>query len=30
MHGEVSPNQASSEVYKYAYYVLAAILKKMV
>lgn len=30
MHGEVSPNQTSSEVYKYAYYVLVAILKKMV
>lgn len=30
MHGEVTPDHNSSEVYKYAYYVLAAILKKMV
>jgi hypothetical protein len=29
MHGDVHPNKVSSEVYKYAYYVLSAILKKM-
>ena len=29
MHGEVVPDNNSSEVYKYAYYILAAILKKM-
>jgi hypothetical protein len=29
MHGEVSPDNSSSEVYKYAYYILAAILKKL-
>lgn len=29
MHGELTPDNNSSEVYKYAYYVLAAILKKM-
>lgn len=30
MHGEVTPDSNSSKVYKYAYYVLAAVLKKMV
>lgn len=30
MHGEVTPDNNSLEVYKYAYYILAAILKKMV
>lgn len=30
MHGEVTPDSNSSEVYKYAYYVLATVLKKMV
>ncbi len=30
MHGEVVPDNNSSEVYKYAYHVLAAILKKMI
>ncbi len=30
MHGEVTPDQNSMEVYEYAYYVLAAILKKMI
>lgn len=30
MHGEVSPDGNSSDVYKYAYYVLATILKKMI
>ena len=29
MHGEVTPDNNSAEVYKYAYYVLADILKKM-
>lgn len=29
MHGEVTPDNNSLEVYKYAYYILAAILKKM-
>lgn len=29
MHGEVSPDNNSGEVYKYAYYVLAATLKKL-
>lgn len=29
MHGEVSPDNSSNEVYKYAYAVLAAILKKL-
>lgn len=29
MHGEVFPDQNSSEVYKYAYYILVAILKKL-
>lgn len=29
MHGEVYPNDSSIEVYKYAYYVLATILKKL-
>ncbi len=29
MHGEVTPDNNSAEVYKYAYYVLAKILKKM-
>ena len=29
MHGEVSPDNNAMEVYKYAYYVLAEILKKM-
>ena len=29
MHGEVVPDNNSAEVYKYAYYILAAILKKM-
>lgn len=29
MHGEVTPDRNSAEVYRYAYYVLAAILKKM-
>lgn len=30
MHGEVTPDNNSLEVYKYAYYVLAEVLKKMV
>ncbi len=30
MHGEVNPDSNVSEVYRYAYYVLATILKKMV
>lgn len=30
MHGEVMPDNNSSEVYKYAYYVLAEILKKKI
>ena len=29
MHGEVFPDKASGEVYKYAYYVLSVILKKL-
>jgi len=29
MHGEVSPDNSSSEVYKYAFQTLAAILKKL-
>lgn len=29
MHGEVTPDSNSSEVYKYAYYVLSAVMKKM-
>lgn len=29
MHGEVTPNNNSAEVYRYAYYVLAEILKQM-
>lgn len=30
MHGEVSPNSSAMEVYKYSYYVLSEVLKKMV
>lgn len=30
MHGNVTPDSSSADVYKYAYYVLTAILKKMV
>ena len=30
MHGEVSPDNSSNEVYQYAYFVLAATLKKLV
>lgn len=30
MHGEVSPDSASSDVYKYAYLTLVAILKKLI
>jgi hypothetical protein len=30
MHGDVSPDNSSSEVYKYAYNILSAILKKLV
>ena len=30
MHGEITPDNSSSEVYKYAYYVLAAVLKKLI
>ena len=30
MHGEVTPDGNSMEVYKYAYYVLAEVLKKMI
>lgn len=30
MHGEVTPDGNSSEVYKYAYFVLASVLKKLV
>ena len=29
MHGEVSPNNHTNEVYKYAYNILAAILKRL-
>ena len=29
MHGEVNPANSASEVYKYAYYVLAMVLKKL-
>ena len=28
MHGEVFPDQNSNEVYKFAYYILATVLKK--
>ena len=30
MHGEVTPDNNASEVYRYAYYILATILKKMI
>lgn len=30
MHGEVSLDNSSSEVYKYAYYILSAVLKKLI
>lgn len=30
MHGEVTPDNSSADVYKYAYYVLSAILKKLI
>ena len=30
MHGEVSPDKNAMEVYKYAYEILAMILKKMI
>lgn len=30
MHGEVTPDNNSLEVYKYAHYVLAEVLKKMI